>query len=59
MILKDEYGQVWKDCVWNCVWCNLSNIDEWVNPMIIIVIPIGLRCVLRGHANDATTMVLC
>lgn len=57
MILEDEDGQVWKDCVWNCVWCNLSNIDEWVDP--IIMIPIGLRCMLCGHANDATTMVLC
>ena len=56
--LEGRDGRTWKDHARNCAPCHLPHIDGRIDTTIGSI-PAGLRCMLCGRAQGATTMILC
>ncbi len=57
-MLKGRDGQTWKDHMRNCAPCPLPNVDDQIDPSLIMVLA-SLRCMLYGQSLGVTIMLIC
>jgi hypothetical protein len=58
LLLEGRDGQTWKDHVRNCAPCPLPNVDDQIDPFLIIVLA-SLRCMLYEQTLGITIMLIC
>ncbi len=58
LMLEGCDGVVWKDHVHNCAPCHLPNVDDTVDPSLVVV-QVDLKCMLCGSRGGATHMLVC